>query len=150
MSVFKLPYELGINKNWLSFKYNPCLTKPNRHSASYLDFIKFALYVVKNQGRPVLCTVIYLIMSYIFKSIVKWGLSPCKYWVFAGAALNGENGCWRKQTPYALCSSCMSPLLEAGWSVSAVLNNLHFAVTADFVASSSPLSYVSYNFFLIR
>lgn len=25
------------------------------------------------------------------------------------------------------------PLLEAGWSVSAVSNNLHFAVTADFV-----------------
>lgn len=33
------------------------------------------------------------------------------------------------------------PLLEAGWSVPAVLNNLHFAVTADFVVLqlSSPM-----------
>ena len=57
--------------DFLSSIINPCFTKPNKHSASYLDFIKFALYVVKNQGRPVLCTAIYLIMSYIFKSIVE-------------------------------------------------------------------------------
>lgn len=40
------------------------------------------------------------------------------------------------------------PLLEAGWSVSAVSNNLHFAVTADFAVLQ--FFSVTYNFFLIR
>lgn len=114
MSVFELLYELDINKNWLSFKYNSCFTKPSRHSASYLDFIKFC-FICNKKLKVGLCFAKYLTwLGAVFSSLF-WS-EVCRHVSnehFLVQLFNGENGCWRKQTPYALCFACMSP--PGGW-----------------------------------